>query len=337
MKKILSALLLACLLIGCLSSCAGKTAPDGFQLVSMEDDIFCLYVPKSWADNRSSGMASAYASLEKNVIVTAETIDAEGSSLEDFVKRSENSYAQMDDYELISSVDTKVADCDAHILAFDGSVKNTDGESRIYRIKVYLIKKDDNFAILTYSSPKEFYNEYIGVLDLIIGYFSFREGIEPSSEKNDEDVPAGYQLASDDKYEYSLYVPDSWIVSRGGYNPTAYFSESDRSNVSMTVTFVDEALGGAYEYVSSYWESFKIQSPDGSIIGDPVIKNDKMGKYDAYSIEYAYSINGSDYMIKQAFLPVSGSIYIFTYTSDTENYADHLDEVNKMIEMFEFK
>ena len=62
-----------------------------------------------------------------------------------------------------------------------------------------------------------------------------------------------------------------------------------------------------------------------------------MGGYDAYGVEFTEKISGATYKVKQVFLSVNSTIYVFTYTSTKANYAMHLDDVNTMLEMFEFK
>ena len=62
-----------------------------------------------------------------------------------------------------------------------------------------------------------------------------------------------------------------------------------------------------------------------------------MGGKDAYAVEYVENISGVKYSVKQVFLAYNSMIYVFTYTSTKANYAKHLDDIDKMLEMFELK
>ena len=336
MKKILSVLLLLLVVVGCMTACATEKAPDGFQLVSGEDEIFRLYAPKSWSSNLSSGISGAYASLEKKVIVTASTIEAENYTIEEFAAKAKKSYEKMDGYELVSEpVHTTVDNHDAYVMVFDGIVNEGGSKAVVYRFKVYLVKKDANLVTITYTAPKNYYTDYTNDLNLIIGEFKFRDDIDTKKDTfidTKKDAPDGYQIASNDKYEFRFYVPDTWTVNRRTYNPKAYYSTTDMSNVTITTKVIDDVVTDG----ASYWASFKEQSAY-EISNETIDENAKMGKYPAYSVEYTYTINGVEYMVKQVFLPANGNIYIFTYTSRPRTYEKHLDDVNKMIEMFEFK
>ncbi|MBQ7292810.1 MAG: hypothetical protein IJW79_03615, partial [Clostridia bacterium] len=299
-----------------------------------------LYAPKSWSSNLSSGIAGAYASLEKKVLVTASTIEAENYTLEEFAAKAKKSYAKMDGYESVIEPTTATVDNhEAYYLVFDGKVKESKEKTVVYRFKIYLIKKDANLVTITYAAPKEYYKDYTSDLDLIIGEFKFRDDVDIKKDTfmdTKKDAPEGYQIASNDKYEFRFYVPDTWTVNRRSYNPKAYYSDTDMSNVTITTKVMDETVNDG----KSYWESFKAESPENyKVLDEKIDENAKMGKYDAFSVEYTYEVVGVSYMVKQVFLPFegNGNIYIFTYTSRPRTYEKHLDDVNKMIEMFEFK
>ena len=87
---------------------------------------------------------------------------------------------------------------------------------------------------------------------------------------------------------------------------------------------------------ASYWQYYT--ETTSFKLSDIVIdENAKMGGYNAYAVEYLAAASGFKYMIKQVFLPMGNMLYIFTYTSDRVHYDKHLDDVNSMIELFEFK
>ena len=87
MAKKIVAIFLAALTCFAFVGCSNDGAPDGMHLVSLEGEPFKLYVPKSWGNNVSSGISSAYFSGLDNVTVSARyyTPEDEDTSLDEYV------------------------------------------------------------------------------------------------------------------------------------------------------------------------------------------------------------------------------------------------------------
>lgn len=343
MKRILSVLLLLSMILGCFVACKKDDAPEGYQLVSDDDEIFNLYVPKSWSDNSSSGIASAYASVEDMALVSAKTIrNATNYTLGEFMSVAVGSYEKMSGYELVTApAQTTLGSYAAYVMEYKATVKEGSGDSKtekVYKFKVYNAKVEATFTTLTYAAYADSYDKYLAQFDEIVAKFEFKTFGENELEKDDfmtlvdENTPEGFQIASNDKYEYRLYVPLTWTVQRRTYNPKAYFSKTDSSNVTINVKLADEDVYDG----KTYWEDY-LESTSFAVSEITVDENAKLGKYPAYGVEYTCDVSGVVYKIKQVFLTVNGNIYIFTYTSNNRNYAKHLDDVNKIVELFEFK
>lgn len=344
MKKIISAVLLITMLLACFTACAKDDAPDGTQLVSGEDEIFNLYVPKTWVSNLSSGIASAYYSLENNVIVSAKTIrNASNYTLGEFMSLAIKSYEAMDGYELVSPfASTTLGGLPAYVMEYKATIKEKGEGDKVtdvvYKFKVINAKNEATLTMLVYSAPEEFYDSALSDVDAIIANFEFKNFENGDLEKDDftvlvdEDTPEGYQLATKDKYEFRFYVPLTWTVQRRTYNPSAYFSKKDLSNISISSRIATEDVFDGASYWKHYTELTSYE------LSDVVIdENAKMGGYDAYGVEYVATASGLKYSIKQVFLAYNNMIYIFTYTSDKLNYDKHMDDINAMLELFEFK
>ena len=67
--------------------------------------------------------------------------------------------------------------------------------------------------------------------------------------------PAGMKLASNDRSEYRLYVPESWMVDMSTGMTSAIVGGSDRSNVSFMG--MNLAGGGGVYNASEYWDKYK--------------------------------------------------------------------------------
>ena len=58
MKRLLTALLALIMILGLVSCGTSSEVPDDYMLVSQSNEIFNLYVPKSWQSNTDSGNCS---------------------------------------------------------------------------------------------------------------------------------------------------------------------------------------------------------------------------------------------------------------------------------------
>lgn len=319
-----------------------ETDPEGFMLTSSDDEIFKLYVPATWISNLSSGTASAYAPKGTNAIVSARTVrNAKNYTIGEFMSMTLKSYENLDGYEQISTpTATELAGKEAFVTDYKATISEVvDNKTvnTVYKFRSIVAKYEATFTIFTYCAPEADFELNLADLDVILSKFEFKSYKDGELEKDDfmdttTNAPEGYQIASSDKYEFRFYVPLTWTVQRRTYNPKAYYSLTDLSNVTINTYKADE-----YVYDGkTYWEDFTNKT--SFEVSDVVIdENAKMGGLNAYAVEYTEKISGNEYRVKQVFLSANSLIYVFTYTSTRSNYSMHLEDVNKMIEMFEFK
>lgn len=316
-----------------------EAAPEGFLFASSDDEIFKLYVPESWVGNLSSGVASAFSPKSNKTLVSARTVrEAKNYTLGEFMTLTKKSYEKLDGYELVSEpTEMTLGGKEAYVMEYKSTITEADGKDVVYKFKSIVAKYDATFTILTYSGPETEYDVALADFDSIVAKFEFKSYEDGEIEKDDfmdttTNAPEGYQLASSDKYEFKFYVPLTWTVQRRTYNPKAYYSLTDLSNVTINTAKVDE-----YVYDGkSYWEDFS-GSTSFELTDVVIDENAKMGGYDAYSVEFVEKISGTTYKVKQVFLTVNSLLYVFTYTSTPANYDKHLDDINTMLEMFELK
>lgn len=328
MKKLICLILAVLMTVGLLA--CGSSVPSDYQKISFEKDPFELYVPKTWADNSASGMASAYYSSDNKIMVSAaSTLAITGETLLQYVERIDKEHAKaLSNYERKGEItETTLGGNVAYRLEYFATV---DGElmsfaSIFSAYDVYIVN-------LTYCAISTYYADRIEDFENIISYFAFKQPVEtPPVQDEDGDE---FILASHEKNVFNFYVPSDWMLTSTGAIAGAYYysANGDKSNVTL-MEYVS-----AYEIKSAkdYWEAFQKQyeQPLDIISTD---ENAKLGKYDAFGVEYKTSMAEGNYKIKQIFLASEKIIYIFTYTSTEEFYDGHLDEVAKMVEMFEFK
>ena len=333
MKKILVALLAILMLLGVVG-CGSEKVPEGYMSVSRDNEIFNLYVPKTWQDNSASGISSAYYALGSGIIVSATTQKSGTTTvgLSQFVEAVLESYAEtLKEFTLLSEAkETTLGGCAA--LTFEYSAKLSD---KVTKFRSIIVKNENTYTTLTYSAPEAEFERMLSDFDGIVKYFSFRDFEVETDEPfiyEDEYTPEGYQLASRSKYEYRFFVPKTWKVDTWADVPTAVYSYQNLSNVSLSSFAVTAEIKTGEQYWNAFAENFgeglTISSTDANV---------KMGGFDAYAVEFITKIAGLEYYNKQVFITTSNMIYIFTYTSDAEHYDLYLDDVNSMIEVFEFK
>ena len=333
MKKILAALLVLVMLVGTVA-CSSDGTPDGYMLVSLDDEIFNLYVPKTWQNNVSSGVSSAYYAQGSGIIVSAisQKAGTTGIQLSDYIAVVIDSYEEtLVDYEQMTEPKTTTLDSFA---AYTFDYKAKVGENTV-RFRCIIAKNENMFTTLTYCAPEAEFDQLLSDFEGIVDEFTFREfevETDPPFIFRDEHTPDGYKMASASQYEFRFFVPDSWNVDTRATIPTAYYSATELSNVSLNSFMVTEGIKSGKQY----WETFKANY-DYSLTEISTDENLKMGGFNALAVEYTTEIANFDYHIKQVFITTSTMIYILTYTSDAESYDLYLDDVNAMIEVFEFK
>lgn len=328
MKRIVCLLLVALMMVGIVA--CGSSVPSNYQKISFEKDPFDLYVPKTWTDNSASGMASAYYSGDKKIMVSgASTLAVQGETLKQYVERIDKEHAEvLPKYERKGEItETTLGGNVAYRLEYFAEV---NGElmsfaSVFSAYDVYVVN-------LTYCAISTHYADRLEDFENIISYFTFKQPVvtPPVEDENGDE----YVLASHEKNVFNFYVPSTWSLTSTGAIAGAYYysANGDKSNV----TLMEYASSYEIKSAKDYWEAFQKQyeQPLEIISTD---ENAKLGKYDAFGVEYKTSMNDGNYKIKQVFLASDKIIYIFTYTSTDEFYDAHLDEVAKMVEMFEFK
>ncbi len=335
MKRLIC-LLLTLLMLLPLVACAKSDVPSGYQLVSYNSNPFNLYVPGTWKDNASSSVASAYYSGDNRIMVSATSIlKDESKTLLEAVNAMEKDYEEnLEKYEKVGeTVETTLGGNAAYRIEYFAMIPATSEDGALQQMKFcsILAYYEEYLVNLTYCALALHYADRYEDFENIISYFTFKEPtIEPPVSGDDGKE---YVLATNEKHVYKFYVPSTWNIPTDMQVPSAYYSsdDGDMSNVSL-MEYVSD-----YEMVTGeqYWESFKKQFTDPvNVISTD--KNAKLGKHDAFAVEYKTTTGDKTYHIKQIFLAAPNVIYILTYTSTDEFYERHLADVNKMAELFEF-
>jgi hypothetical protein len=193
--------------------------------------------------------------------------------------------------------------------------------------------------VLTFCTQTELFEGYADVYDMVKTNFRFDS--EPfvsdkpvNTVDPDADAPDGMKLASNDDVAYRFYVPSTWTLDVSLPTSSAYVSESDRSNVNVTV-YMPEATQMTAE---EYWSQCEQQL--SSVLDDYTLLSTTPATLDtrpANTYVYTATIGGNLYRFAQTVASYRGMVYTLTYTAAEDVFDSHLDELGKMIAAFEFR
>ncbi len=155
----------------------------------------------------------------------------------------------------------------------------------------------------------------------------------------EEIIPDGMKYACDiDVVDYSLFVPESWIVDITTGTSLAHVSNADRSSVQVSQWNLTDNI----KDYDSWWTEFK--SSIEKIGEAQYISNAedvKMGGVDAKKYVYELTMfKDTDDEVTYKYMVIGaitrGSVYVFMYASVGELYDENMDTVNEIIENFRF-
>ncbi len=179
-----------------------------------------------------------------------------------------------------------------------------------------------------------------------------------SSCGEDNWIPAGMKLASTDAVDYTLYVPESWIIDISTGMVSAYASNTDRSNITMMAfNLENENVNlNVDEYWEKHEEELKSTFPDFSydIEKAPGETSENQEETSAEQNEtaepikitldgiaankytYSLTVTGVKYNFIQVIAIRAAIVYIFTYTAIPEQFDKHAEDINSILEYFKY-
>ncbi len=336
MIKKLLAIFLALLFCLCAVGCSEKDpdAPEGMKSATADGEPFTLYVPTSWTVNTASGISGAYYSTVDGLSVSARYYTpAEAMTKDAYLDLCLASvsaeYADMG-YELTESkLGATLGQKDALRISYEFD----RGETRM-RCSQITVEHGGDLVSLYFYCPKSALEAHAEVLEEIRGAFVLKDKGEAPVEVVTKDTPEGMKLASDKSIEYRLFVPKSWICDPESGVSDAYYPESGRPNVTVT-SFVPDTSMSVKDYFLLCEESYKNELPEYSRDAEPAER--KVGGRTAYSYTYSVKVGGSDIKIMQTLFAYDSCFYTITYTARTEDFEEHMNDVNAILDAFKFR
>ena len=160
----------------------------------------------------------------------------------------------------------------------------------------------------------------------------------------DEQAPDGMKSVELETKNYTLYVPQSWLVDMSTGTVSAYAGYADRSNVSFAAFTLEDRS----TTLDSFWESYQKDFADtfgdtmkyidenGKESDTPAPQKTTLGGIEANKYVYRARVTGEVYRFMQVTCIAAGTVYILTYTAVDGSYDAHVDEVNDIINAFKF-
>ena len=146
--------------------------------------------------------------------------------------------------------------------------------------------------------------------------------------KKGDDAPKGMKKASDEKADFTLYVPEKWTVDIVEAAVSAYCSADDPSSVSMMAWSLEYSDSTLDEWWDVNLDEIKKVFSDVEVTDTADTLLDGL-----YAKKYTYtaSLGEYDYVIIQAACVKNATVYVFTYTSVPEKFDAHTEEVGEML------
>ena len=164
-------------------------------------------------------------------------------------------------------------------------------------------------------------------------------------KENDSEVeaPSGFLMAENENTDYYFFYPSDWLLDRNDAGMTsAFVSETDFSNVSVTAFTASASYTSLLDYVEKhYFAQFKDNFNQLEIERnqDQSIKRSsmKIDGADVIAVNYTAVFSGEEYSFRAWFISYNGYIYNVLYTAKTQVFNNHLEEATVIAEQLKFR
>ena len=170
MKKILSAILILCVIVT-LAACSGDDeTPDGMKNIAGENDAYYFYVPQSWVTN--TGLVGAYYSTvdTSNISITAYSGEKYTSSDEYWTSFKEDVTSISTEFEVVTENTPKVI---GGKNAVQHTYKITVNGVK-YQVQQTLVAYSNIMYVITYTAAEDRFESHIEDVTLILDEFKFK-------------------------------------------------------------------------------------------------------------------------------------------------------------------
>lgn len=351
MKKTISILVAFAAVLLCaasLVSCgkSDSSVPSGMKIASPDNVAYQLFVPTVWKSDPASGVSSAYYSNTDTSSVSVMTFPADDKDID--VTEWWNGYKEdfstvYEDFKVEETAEAALGGLTGAKFVCTGKLKISEDLTESYKfMQIAAVRTkpegDGEICVLTYMSSPDAYDSHLSDVEKIVGNFRFK------SDFKEEDVSPAEELTlvSQDYASYRFYLPAGWACDVSAASVSAH-NVSDRSGVSLMSFSLASSNSGTDGWWSEFIKDFE------SVYSDVVIESEEkttLGGVEAAKKVYTGTLSHGDESETFKFIQVSAvkrrtlsspEVFVFTYTATSENFDSHLDDVQTMIEKFEFK
>ena len=336
MIKKLLAIFLALMFCLCAVGCSENDpdAPEGMKSATVDGEPFVLYVPNAWTINTASGISSAVYATVDGISVSARYYTpaeplTKDAYLDICLASVSAQYADVG-YELTENkLAATLGGKDALKISYEFDL----GDTRMSCSQITAEHNGDLISLYFYCPKAELENR-AEAFEEIRGAFVLRDKGAAPEDVVTKDTPEGMKLASDKSIEYRLFVPKSWVCDPESGMSDAYYPESGKPNVSVT-SFVPDTSMSVKDYFLLCEEDYKKELPEYSREAEPTERT--VGGRAAYSYTYTVRADGADIKIMQTLLAYDSCFYTITYTARAEDFEEHMNDVNAILDAFKFR
>jgi len=161
--------------------------------------------------------------------------------------------------------------------------------------------------------------------------------------ERDPNVPEGFLLAENEGADYYFYYPQTWVLDRCDAGMTsAYVSETDFSNVSVTAFTASMQYPSLLDYAENYYftqfrDNFNNLTVDRNQDGSLKKSVLKIDECDAIAVNYRAAFYGEEYSFRVWMISYNGYIYTVLYTAKTPLFETNLEMAEAVATNLQFK
>lgn len=171
MKKLISAILVLCMMLS-FAACSGDDEiPDGMKNVASDKDAYYLYVPQSWVDNNNGVVGAYYSAIDRsNISVTA-------YSGEEFVSSEEYWDSFKADIDNIASEFEVIKENEPKVIGGKNAIQHTykmTVSGVKYKVQQMLVAYSNIMYVVTYTAAEDRFDAHTEDIQRIIDEFKFK-------------------------------------------------------------------------------------------------------------------------------------------------------------------
>lgn len=157
------------------------------------------------------------------------------------------------------------------------------------------------------------------------------------------EIPSGFALAENKNTDYYFFYPADWTLDRNDAGMTSAFaSETDFSNVSITAFTASAQYPTLLDYVEKYYfvkfednfNNLEIERNQDQSLKRSAMKIDGC---DALAVNFKATFSEESYSFRAWFVSFNGYIYTILYTAKTDAFEGHLEVAEAMAKALKFR